>query len=138
MNPLVKKLEERLLPEFEKIAERIRQEIPNVLVSVYSSSTGSLTTYQGYDFAIDCIFTDASDDEIDNTCLDVGLGYLTTTPRIYAGVGLGGAQFKDWGGGFPEEGMIVTDEILEDLYRDLPRLYNSLFEVLKRRKSLDE
>lgn len=45
MNPLIKKLEARLLPEFEKIAEKIRQEIPKVKVNVYASSSGSLTEF---------------------------------------------------------------------------------------------
>ena len=143
MNLLVKKLEERLLPEFEKIAEKIRQEIPNVRVDVYSDTVGSLTQYQGYGFWIDCLFT-ADYGETDNVGLDVSLGYLTTIPRICAGVGWGypsgesEASFRDWGGSFPNDGMIVSDEILEELYKDLPRLYEVLFEALKRRKPADE
>jgi hypothetical protein len=138
MNRLVRELEERLLPEFEEVAAKIRRETPNVMVSVYSSSTGSLTTYQGHNFDIDCIFTDASDNETDNVCLQVGLGHLTTTPKIYAEAGWGDAKFKDWSGIFPDDGITVTAEILEDLYKDLPRLYDVLFEALKRRKPIDE
>lgn len=138
MNSLVAKLEEKLLPEFRKIADRINQTIPNVMASAYGSSVGSLTQFQGYSFGIDCILTDASDDETDNVALDVCLGYLTTTPRICAGVGWGEASFREWSGRFPDEGIIVSDEVLEDLYKDLPRLYEALFKALKRRKPGDE
>ncbi len=57
MNSLVAKLEEKLLPEFKKIADRINQTIPNVKASAYGSSVGSLTDFQGYSFFIDCILT---------------------------------------------------------------------------------
>ena len=144
MNPLVKKLEEKLLPEFEKVAAKIREEIPNILITVYSGEVGSATQFQGYDFGMDCIFTNASDDETDNVALDVCLGYLTTKPRICAGVGWGHpsgkneAEFMNWSGSFPDEGIEVSEKVLEDLYKDLPRLYEALFEALKRRKPADE
>jgi len=143
MNSLVAKLEEKLLPEFRKIADRANQTIPNVKASAYANSVGSLTQFQGYSFGIDCILTDASD-ETDNVALDVCLGYLTTTPRICADVGWGHpsgkseASFKGWRGIFPDEGIIVSDEVLEDLYRELPRLYKALLKALKRRKPSGE
>src|SRR5215204_2738267 len=152
MNMLVKKLEEKLLPEFEKVAEKIRATIPDVLVQVYSSSSGSLTGFQGYDFWIDCIFTDSAT-ENDNVALGVALCHITTIPRICADVswGLPGnyteADFYDiypesesckWYGSFTENGLKVPDEVLDDLYKDLPRLYEALFEALKRRKPADE
>jgi hypothetical protein len=145
MNPLVTRLEEKLLPEFRKIAEKIRQEISNVRVSVYSTEIGSETQFQGHDFCIDCLFLGAfKEDETDNVALMVNLGYLKTIPRIDADVGWGypsgknEASFKNWGGIFPDEGIIVSDEILEDLYKDLPRLYEALFKALRRRKPSDE
>ncbi|MEP6900799.1 MAG: hypothetical protein ABJA66_03555 [Actinomycetota bacterium] len=132
------------MPEFEEIAEKIRQEIPNVIVTVSSDTIGSQTQFQGYDFWIECLFT-SDYEETDNVALTVGLGHLTTTPRIEAGVIWGypsgkgeEASFRNWGGIFPNEGIIVSDEVLEDLYRDLPRLYEALFEALKRRKPIDE
>ena len=148
-HPLVEKLEKRLLPEFEEIAERIRQEIPNIGVTVYSLPCGSLTTWQGHDFHIDCllmdivVMTDNPDDLPDNIALTVGLGHLTTVPKMFADVvwgypsGSSEANFRDDGEIFPNEGMIVTDELLEDLYADLPRLYEALFEALRRRKPKD-
>lgn len=144
MNPLVSKLEEKLLPEFQKIADQINQTIPNTVARVESYEVGSLTQYQGYGFCIDCHLSDASDDEPDNVALDVSLGYLTTVRRICGGVSWGHpsgkseASFRNWSGMFPDEGIVVSDEVLEDLYRELPRLYEALFKALKRRKPSDE
>lgn len=145
MNPLVKKLGEKLLPEFEKVAEKIRREIPNVTASVYAHEVGAETQHQGYSFGVECGFLEnVPDDEPDNVGLDINLGHLTTVPKISADVGWGypsgetETAFRDWGGSFPNEGMIVSDEILEDLYKDLPRLYDALFDALRRRKPADE
>ena len=152
MNPLVKKLEARLLPEFEEVAEKIRATSPDVLVRVYPSSSGSLTEFQGYEFWIDCDFIKPLG-EFDNVTLGVAFCHITTIPRIHADVSWGlpsnytEADFYDiypesessqWYGSFTENGLIVTDEILEDLYKDLPRLYEALFEALKRRKPANE
>ncbi len=138
-HPLVENLENRLLAEFEEIAEKIRQVIPHIIVTVCSMPCGSLTEYQGYDFHIDCVLTDItltvnSHNSLDNIALTVGLGHLTTIPKIHAYVGWGKAEFKDHSGVFPKDGLIVTDELLEELYQDLPRLYEALFEALQRRK----
>lgn len=120
-NPLIKKLEERILPEFEKVAEKIRQEIPNIKVNVYASSSGSQTEFQGYDFWVDCIFTDCLM-ETDYVSLGVELCHITTIPRISADVCWGSpscyveAELYKWHGSFTENGLIVTDEVLEDLY----------------------
>lgn len=144
MHPLVEKLEKRLLPEFEKIAEKIRREIPNASVRVYSSGVGSLTQYQGHGFYIDCILT-ADCGDTDNIGLEVSLSYLTTTPGICAYVCWGHPSGhseigfpENWTGRFPDEGVMASDAALEDLYKNLPRLYGALFRALKRRKPGDE
>lgn len=145
MNPLVKKLEEKLLPEFQKIVYEINETIPNVIANVQSFETGSATDYQGYDFYISCIFTDnLLAEESDNIALGVELCNLTTTPRINADVcwghpsGYVEANFPDYWIGSSNDWLIVTDEVLEDLYKDLPRLYEALFEALERRKPGNE
>ena len=143
-HPLVKKLEEKLLPEFQEIVDQINQTIPDVSVTIDSSPTGSLTDFQGYSFHIDCLFTKNISSENDNVCLGVGLCHLTTTPKIDAYVcwghpsGHSEAEFPIYIEGFSNNSLIVTDKILEDLYKNLPRLYEALFEALKRRKPGDE
>lgn len=142
MHPLVEKLEKRLVPEFRKIADRINQTIPNVSAQIEAHEVGSLTPYQGYSFWISCVFTADLLVETDNVALGVSLCHLTTIPRISAGVGWGypsGYSEADYGDGdSSNDWTIVSDDVLEDLYKNLPRLYGALFIALKRRKPADE
>lgn len=133
MNPLVKQLKERLLLEFEKIAERIRCEIQEVQVKVEHRF---FERQEVHAYILNCSFG-YFDEDID---LSVSL-FLQKIPRINADVcwatGYIEAEFYEnyqSSAGFPE----ATDEILEELYKDLPRLYEALFEGLKRRKPADE
>ncbi len=139
MTPLVAKLEKRLLPAFEEVAAKIRQEIPNVSVSVESYSVGS-DEHLGHGYAISCLLIPSWDYEIDLVDMCVNLSHLVKTPKIDA--------YVCWGhpsghleAEFPKNSnnsLEITDEVLEDLYKDLPRLYEALFEALKRRKPGDE
>lgn len=133
-HPLVKKLEKKLLPEFEEVAEKIRLEIPNVSAKVESHSFG-FDEYLGHSFGISCLLTPICG-EADNVALNVSLSNLVAIQKIHADV--------CWGHPsgyieveFPIDSKLsveVTDKILEDLYQDLPRLYEALFEALRRRK----
>ena len=143
MHPLVKKLEERLLPEFERVADQIRREIRLVNVRVYSREVGLATEYQGYGFYIDCIFT-RDCGEADNVALSVGLFNLTTEPKIFADVvwghpsGYCEAEFPARSSVSTNDFLVAADEAIADLYRNLPRLYDALMTALKRRKPTDE
>jgi hypothetical protein len=148
MNPLVAKLEEKLLPEFQKIAKRLNQTIPNISTNVESHNVGSLTEYQGHSFGISCLFTadilyDA-DEVTDNVALIVTVFHLTRKPKINAYVCWGHpsgyleAEFPDYAEDTPNNSLIVSDQTLEDLYNELPRLYEALLKALKRRKPSNE
>ena len=142
MSSLVETLEAKLLVPFENLAKRLSNQFPNVRAQVYSYSVGSLTEFQGHSIGVDCLFTDAAFDETDNVALSVDLAYLTTLPRISAGVGWGhpsGHSESLFGvGGSSTEWDEVSDEVLENLYADLPRLYKYLIEAVRRRKPSDE
>lgn len=143
MNPLVKKPEERLLPEFRKISDEINQTIPNVWVQVESHSVGS-DEYLGHSIAISCLLTKDCLTEADNVALCVSISHLVSTPKINAYVCWGHpsgyieAEFPDYVEGSSYNSLIVSEEVLEDLYKDLPRLYEALFKALDRRKPGDE
>lgn len=144
-HPLVIKLGQKLLPEFDEIAEKIRRAFERVNVNVSGTTVGSLTQYEGYSYFIDCIIEDASSDEPDNIALCVNLGHLTTRPRIDGVVcwghpsGYAEASFRNYSGSFPDKNSIlVSDKILAELYQDLPRLYEALFDSLERRKPPNE
>jgi len=142
MSFVVETLEAKLLVPFENLAKRLSNQFPNVRTQVYSYSVGSLTEYQGHSIGVECLFTDASLNETDNVALSVDLAYLTTQPRISAGVGWGhpsGHSEALFGvGGISPEWDEVSDEILEKLYADLPRLYEVFIEAVRRRKPSDE
>ncbi|HLM03100.1 MAG TPA: hypothetical protein VK400_18760 [Pyrinomonadaceae bacterium] len=136
MHPLVEKLEKRLLPEFEKIAEKIRREIPNVLANIESHSSG-FDEYSGHAINISCLLTKDYFTESDNVALCIGISTLVSTPKIDACVCWGhpsGYIEKE----FADNPLEASDEILENLYKDLPHLYEALFEALKRRKPGNE
>lgn len=136
-HPLVKKLEEKLLPEFEEVAKQIKIRFPKIKTSISASPTGSLTQYQGYSFFIECSF-DELEDETDSVFLGVELGHLTAVPKIDASVDWGQPKgeneisFRNWSGIFPNDGIIVTDEVLEELFEDLPSYYEVLLKALEK------
>lgn len=143
MNPLVKKLDEKLLPEFKKVAVKIREEIPNVSVSIASNSFGS-DEFLGHCYSISGILNQSLAFETDLVDLCVEISNLSTIPKIAAYVcwghpsGFVEAEFPDFVEGSQNNSLIVSDEVLKDLYKNLPRLYEALFEALKRRKPLNE
>jgi hypothetical protein len=140
MNPLVAQLEEKLLPEFRKIADRINQTIPSVTARASSYSVG-YDEYLSHSIGISCLLQNV--DEPDNIALGVNIFRLNTTPKINADVCWGhpsghieAETFTDWtkSDDLPD----VSEEVLENLYKNLPRLYEALFKALKRRKPGDE
>lgn len=136
---LVEKLEERLLPEFEEVAERIRQEIPNIGVKVLSLSGGS-GIHLGHHLSINCWLKDDYFNDNDYLDLQVSLERITTTPRINADVcwvkGSFEAEFySDWTN--TDNLREYSNNLFEELCQDLPRLYEALFEALRRRKPCD-
>ena len=142
MTSIVEELEEKLLRKFEALADRLTNEFSNVQVRAYSAPVGSLTEYQGHDFYVDCLFTDASVEETDNVALTVSLAHLTTRPRINAAVVWGHPNahteatfFADWhtSNDWPD----VSEEILERLCADIPRLSSALVEAVRRRRPSD-
>lgn len=136
-HPLVEKLEKRLLPEFEEVAEKIRQEIPNVSSKVESHSFG-FDEYLGHSFGIGCLLTPIWY-EPDNVALTISLSNLAAIPKIHADV-CWGHPSGSLEAEFPiNSGLSIeaSDENLVKLYQNLPRLYEALFEALRRRKPRD-
>ena len=143
MNTLIAKLEKRLLPEFQKIVDRINQTIPHISAKIESHSVGS-DKHLGHSINISCLFTKDYFTEVDDVALCVHVDHLVSTPKIFAYVCWGypsaylEAEFPKYIEGSANNSLIITDEILEDFYKELPRLYGALFRALKRRKPGDE
>lgn len=75
-------LEALFLPQFEQLRRELSAEYPAYSFRVWSSATGSLTSYQGYDLGLECTFPDADDQEANCVAASVGVRYLTTAPEI--------------------------------------------------------
>jgi hypothetical protein len=133
---IVESLEQKLLTPFRGLADHLSSQFPNLVINVYSQSVGSLTEYQGHQIVIDCLFIDAPLDQPDNVALCIDLQHLTTNPRIDADV-CWGHPSGHVEAEFSAEPLDVSDKVLNDLYADLPRLYDSLIEAVKRRKPSD-
>jgi hypothetical protein len=136
VHSLVKRLERELLTPFQECAERLRTQFPNVWTRVESQSVGSLTEYQGHQIVIDCLLKDAPDHQPDNVALGVGLQDLTANPIIDADV-CWGHPSGHVEAEFSSEPIEVSEQVLIDLYADLPRLYVSLIEAIKRGEPSD-
>jgi hypothetical protein len=85
-NDLVKTLEMRYLPLLKRLASELAGRYPGLRLNVYSSSSGSKTSYQGHSISLECIFPEQPVDQPDNVCLAINLCHLSTSPRIMADV----------------------------------------------------
>ena len=81
-HPVVQDIETKFLQRLEDLAESIREEFPTVEVEVWSSSTGSLTDWQGHDMGIDCSILDVPLDRPNNVSLIIGVMHLMTEPKL--------------------------------------------------------
>lgn len=122
---------------FHQVATNLSTKYPNVKARAYSSPTGSTTHYQGHDIVIDCLLTDAPDDQSDNVALSVGLCHLTTEPKINVDVCWGhpagtieAAFYENWISS--NDWPMATKETIEKLYQDIPRLIDALEQAIKR------
>jgi len=135
MHSLIEKLKSRLLPEFNRIAAQIHETTPLVSAKVYDSQFG-YEQFLGHGFFIDLMLGNCLT-EVDNVALEVSIYNLTSVPEINADVAWGhpsGYLEAE----FSRANLEISDAVLEELDKDLPRLYEALFEAVKRRKPANE
>ena len=136
INP-VTKIESDILALFRRTADELSMKYPNVKARAYSSPTGSAPQYQGHDIGIDCLLTNAPITQSDNVALSVSLCHLTTQPKINAEVcwghpsGVVEASFYE-GWGKSDDWPLATNETIDKLIQDLPRLIAALEQAVKR------
>jgi len=129
MSSVVEILEGELIALFEDLANRVKDQFPNVSARVYSHPVGQATDYQGHSIGVDCLLHDAP--EPDNITLQVCLVHLTTEPKISADVCWGHPSGRVEAE-FLSEPVDVSDEVVKNLYSDLPRLSENLVEAVQR------
>ncbi|WP_147448601.1 hypothetical protein [Corallococcus terminator] len=139
MDP-VSTLRLRAKPLLEACAEQLRRSHPDVEVTVWDSSTGSLTRYQGHDIGIDCELKHALPDGTSGIALCLGLAHLDRAPILAdASVTWGTPsshaeleliplpeRFKE------HTPLAFTDENFEGLMARLPELLDALKKALAR------
>ena len=79
---VVDELERVFAPLFASARHALVDEYPELECRSWSSSTGALTSYDGYDIGIECIFSDARPEETNCVAASVGVWHLSTTPEF--------------------------------------------------------
>jgi hypothetical protein len=132
MDTVVENLEQNLLAPFRELAQSLCQQHPNLKVNVYSRDAGAPNVNPIHIIVIDCLLTDAPPDRADNIALVVEVSHLNAEAQINADV--------CWGhpsgyieAEFSSGPVDASNEVLNGLYADLPRLYESLREAIGRR-----
>lgn len=143
METLADQLGGRLLPFFDQVAQSAQERFPDVKLSVYFGSVGSLTGYDGYDVGVECLLPEAPANRSDNVAFSVGLCHMSGSPRIMADVVWGhpsghseGTFDESWGTN--DDWPLATKETIDDLEKDLPRLRQAFMAAVERGRPSDE
>jgi hypothetical protein len=103
-NPVVAALEEAFMPLLTAARNQLASQFPACTFNVWSSSTGSLTSYQGHDVGIECVFPDVKPEDANCVAAEIGIWHLTTH-----------AEFNSYGvawcsGDHPEISLELLDQ----------------------------
>ncbi len=124
-------LEARLMPQLREAQKRLGEQFPDLSFSVWSSPTGSLTPWQGYDLGIEVEVPVTTPSEQPNwLVLTVSTHHLTSNPRLQASVTWGYSRGFLVDVGWPDA-IPLNDESLDQLSAELPKLLAS-FETAVR------
>jgi hypothetical protein len=123
MRDVVADLERRFLPRLELLKGRLETSYPNYRLSVWSSSVGARTEYQGHDVGLECTFPDATADESDCVALSIGVKHLTGIPLLCdASVGWGQGASLDAQIDLILDPVPYSDASVADIESRLPEL----------------
>jgi hypothetical protein len=131
MDP-VSQLRASLLPILQNWEQDLRREHPNVRTNIYDWQVGELTSWQGHDIGIACIFENAAPEWPDNVALSVTLKHLHDTPSIHSADVV-------WGhpSGYVEASVLpvsveFSPDYLVRLIERLPELFTALRQAVRR------
>ena len=129
MNAIVTDLERELLRPFKELAKSVLAQYPDAKADGKSQSFGPLSDY--HHIYISCLLPDVPHYRPDLVELIVAIYDLNSSPKINADV--------CWGhpSGYVEaefsfDPVDASDKVLNELYADLPRLYEAFIEAVKR------
>jgi hypothetical protein len=120
---VIEQFEAALLPHLNEARARIASEYPALDFRVWSSSTGALTEYQGYDVGIECLFSDAGPDEANCVAISVGIWHITTEAQLLeAGVNWCQGTHPDVSAELIAQPVAFSEEALANVVAELPVL----------------
>ena len=125
-HPLVRQLENDLLPLFRAALPALAAAAPRALASVFAFSSGTASAFHDYHFGISCLLEDVPDDTPEEVALLVSVTGLDTGARLSAQV--------VWGqpSGQVETQAELAASDLAALHAALPGLLASLQEAASR------
>lgn len=85
-HPLVRQLENDLLPLFRAALPPLAAAAPQVLASVFAFSSGTASAFQDYHFGVSCLLADVSEDAPEEVALLVSVTDLDAGARLSAQV----------------------------------------------------
>lgn len=118
-HPLVRQLENDLLPLFRAALPPLAAAAPRVLASVFAFSSGTASAFQDYHFGISCLLEDVPEDAPEEVALLVSVTGLDASARLSAKV--------VWG-----QPSSLVETQAELLAADLPALHAALPGLLAR------
>lgn len=123
-HPLIVRLRRELMPQLNQAALALNESLAPALVSVFSGTVGSLTSFQGFHFGIECVFPDVAKDEPDNVAFMVSACHLDREPRLTADVcwGSPGHIEASLDAGSSEDWPLASEGRIEEVLSEVPRL----------------
>ncbi|MEG1329130.1 MAG: hypothetical protein RSD99_29775 [Janthinobacterium sp.] len=125
-HPLVRQLENDLLPLFRAALPALAAAAPQALASVFAFSSGTASAFQDYHFGISCLLDDVSDDAPEEVALLVSVTGLESDARLSAQVVWGQPS-----GRVEMQAELQADD-LPALHAALPGLVDGLTQAASR------
>ena len=132
MIKIIQDIEARLLPELHVVANRLSRQYPQLKLHIFSGTVGAATPYQGYHIGVECLFPNIPSHEPDNLALSVDFQHLPSAPQMTADIVWGhpsGHLEAEWS----DEWVTISEATIEQLFVDLPRLYQVFESTIERR-----
>ena len=129
MDP-VSQLRSSLLPILQDLEQELRREHLDVTTNIYDWSVGQLTSWQGHDIGLECIFKDVAPERPDHIVLSVGLKHLHEAPSIDSADVM-------WGDGTFEASILpasveFSPDRLSRLIERMPELLSAFRQAIRR------
>ncbi|MDX3970107.1 MAG: hypothetical protein QHD01_26385 [Bradyrhizobium sp.] len=125
-------LRARLMPILQRWEQELRRDNPNLTTNIYDWPVGELTTWQGHDIGIDCLFKNVAPEWPDNVALSVSLKHLDKSPSLHSADVV-------WGhpSGYVEASLLPTSvefspNHLAKVIEGLPELFTALKQAIRR------